>query len=86
MKIDEPIDQLERMGTIEFIEQFEKVMEDQKNYYFILEDLNNKIFPFHDRDNHIKYRRHYYWLKQHNKLKFKNLNNRLKSLVQNKIA
>lgn len=86
MEITEVIDQFERMGTNEFIEQFEKVIEVHKNYYFIIEDLNNNVFPFHERDNHIEYRRHYYWLKQHNKLKFKNLNERLKKLVENKIA
>ena len=86
MEINEIIDQFERMETNEFIEQFERVIEVHKNYYFILKDLNNKIFPFHDKDNHVVYRRHYYWLKQHNKLKFKNLNEQLKKLVENKIA
>ncbi len=86
MEINEIIDQFERMETNEFIEQFESVIEVNKNYYFILEDLNNKIFPFHERNNHILYRRHYYWLKQHSKLKFKNLNERLKTLVKNKMA
>ena len=86
MEIIEVIDQFERMETNEFIEQFEKVIEAHKNYCFIIEDLNNNVFPFHERDNHIEYRRHYYWLKQHNKLKFKNLNERLKKLVENKIA
>ncbi len=86
MEITEVIDQFERMGTNEFIEQFEKVIEVHKNYYFIIEDLNNNVFPFHERDIYIYYRRHYYWLKQHNKLKFKNLNERLKKLVENKIA
>ena len=86
MEINELTDPFERMGTNEFIEQFEKVIEVIKNYYFILEDLNNNVFPFHERNNHIKYRRHYYWLKQHDKLKFKNLNNRLKNIVKNKIS
>jgi hypothetical protein len=86
MEINEHFDQFERMETNEFIEQFEKVMEVHTNYFFILEDLNNKVFPFHERNNHIEFRRHYYWLKQHNKLKFKNLNERLKKLVEYKIA
>ena len=86
MKIDEPIDQLERMGTNEFIEQFEKVIEDQQNYYLILEDLKKKIFPFHEQSSYIEYRRHYYWLKQHRKIIFKNLNERLKIIVQNKMS
>jgi Mg2+ and Co2+ transporter CorA len=86
MEIDEFNDQIERMGTSEFIEQFERVIEINRNYIFILEDLNNKTFPFHSRNKHISYRRYYYWLKQHNKLKFKDLNNHLKTLVKNKIA
>jgi hypothetical protein len=86
MKFDEPIDQFERMGTKEFIEQFEKVMENRKNYNYILEDLNKKIFPFHERSSYIEYRRHYYWLKQHKKIIFKDLNERLKIIVQNKMS
>jgi len=86
MEINEIIDRFERMETHKFIEQFERVIEVNRDYYFILEDLNNKIFPFHERNNYILYRRHYYWLKQHNKLKFKNLNERLKTLVKNKMA
>ena len=86
VKLNEITDQFERMGNNEFIEQFEKVIDVHKNYYFILEDLNNNVFPFHERDNHIEYRRHYYWLKQHNKLKFKHLNNHLKNIVKNKIS
>jgi hypothetical protein len=86
MDINEPFDQFERMETNKFIEQFEKVIEVKRNYYFILDDLNNKVFPFHEPNNHISYRRHYYWLKQHNKLKFRDLNERLKTLVKNKIV
>lgn len=86
MEIDELVDQLERMGANEFIEQFEMVIEVNKNYHFILEELNNNIFPFHEPNNHIEYRRYYYWLKQHNKSKFKSLNNRLKNIVENRIA
>ena len=86
MKIEEPIDQLERMENDEFIEQFERIIENNRNYYFILKDLDNNIFPFHDKNKLIEYRRHYYWLKQHNKLKFRSLNNRLKNIVQNKIS
>ena len=86
MEINEIIDQFDRIETSEFIEQFERVIEVNIDYLFILEDLNNKIFPFHDKNNHIEYRRHYYWLKQHNKLKFKSLNERLKTLVKNKMA
>lgn len=86
MEINEPFDQFERMETTEFIEKFERVIEVNRDYYFILEDLNNKIFPFHEPNTYILYRRHYYWLKQHNKLKFKSLNERLKTLVKNKIA
>jgi hypothetical protein len=86
MEINEIIDQFERMETNDFIEQFESVIEVNNDYFFILEDLNNKTFPFHDKNNHIVYRRHYYWLKQHNKLKFKNLNERLKTIVKNKIS
>lgn len=86
MKYDEPIDQFERMGTNEFIERFEKVIDAQNNYYLILEDLNNKVFPFHERDSYIEYRRHYYWLKQHKKIIFKDLNERLKIIVQNKMS
>lgn len=86
MEINETINQSDRMETNKFIEQFKRVIEVNRNYYFILEDLNNKVFPFHERNNHISYRRHYYWLKQHNKLKFKDLNERLKTLVKNKIA
>ena len=82
----EPIDQFERMETNDFIEKFKEIIKIYRNYFVILEDLNNKIFPFHDKNNHIIYRRHYYWLKQHSKLKFKNLNERLKTLVKNKIA
>jgi hypothetical protein len=78
-------DQLDRMEINEFIEQFKRDIEVNINYLFILEDLNKKIFPFHDKNNHIAYRRHYYWLKQHNKLKFKRLNERLKKLVENKM-
>lgn len=85
MEINEVIDQFERIKTNEFIEQFKKVIEIEDDYLYILEDLNNKIFPFHDKDSHILYRRHYYWLKQHNKLKFKNLNNRLKVLVKKRM-
>ena len=85
MEINEVIDQFERIKTIDFIEQFKKVIEIENDYLFILEDLNNKIFPFHDKNNHVVYRRHYYWLKQHNKLKFKNLNNRLKVLVKKRM-
>ena len=86
MEINEIIDQFERMGTNEFIEQFERLIKINRNYYFILEDLNNNVFPFHEPNNHVKYRRHYYWLKQHNKYKFKDLNNRLKTIVKNKIS
>jgi hypothetical protein len=86
MIYDEPIDQFERMGTNEFIEQFEKVMENRKNLTYILDDLNKKIFPFHERGSYIEYRRHYYWLKQHRKIIFKNLNERLKIIVQNKMS
>ena len=86
MDINEIIDQFERIGTNEFIEQFEKVIDVHSDYNFILEDLNNNVFPFHEPNNYIKYRRHYYWLKQHNKLKFKHLNNRLKIIVKNKIS
>jgi hypothetical protein len=86
MEITEIIDRFERMETHEFIEQFKRVIEINTNFHFILEDLNNKVFPFHEPSNHILYRRHYYWLKQHNKLKFKSLNERLKKLVKNKIA
>ncbi len=86
MKIDESIDQLERMEINEFITQFKRVIEGKRNYFFILKDLNNNVFPFHKKDEHIEYRRHYYWLKQHNKLKFKDLNERLKILVKNKMS
>ena len=86
METNELIDQIERMETNEFIDQFEKIINVNKDYFLILKDLNNKIFPFHDKNNHIVYRRHYYWLKQHNKYKFKNLNERLKKLVEIKMA
>jgi len=86
MEINEFIDQFDRMEINEFIEQFERVIEVNKNYFIILEDLNNKIFPFHEPKNHILYRRHYYWLKQHRKIIFKNLNERLKIIVQNKMS
>jgi hypothetical protein len=85
MEINEIVDHFERIKTIEFIEQFKKVIEIENDYLYILEDLNKNIFPFHDKNNHIVYRRHYYWLKQHNKLKFKNLNNRLKVLVKKRM-
>jgi hypothetical protein len=86
MEIDEPVDQLDRMETNEFIEQFENVIDVYRNFQFVLEDLNNNIFPFHEPNNYVIYRRHYYWLKQHNKLKFKSLNERLKILVKNKMG
>ena len=86
MEINEIVDRFERMENHEFIEQFKRVIELNTNFQFILEDLNNNVFPFHDKNNHITYRRHYYWLKQHNKLKFKSLNDRLKKLVKNKMA
>ena len=39
LEIDELVDQLERMGANEFIEQFEKVMGIHKNYNYILDDF-----------------------------------------------
>ena len=73
------------METNEFIEKFKKALENNNDYNFILDDLNNNVFPFHDRDKYITYRRYYYWLKQSNSLKFKNLNGELKKIVKNKI-
>lgn len=73
------------MESNEFIELFKKTLEINNNYNIILEDLNNNVFPFHDRDKHVTARRFYYWLKQKNSLKFRNLNTELKKLVKNKI-
>ena len=86
MEINEITDRFERMETNEFVERFKRIIKVYKNYYFILEDLSNNIFPFHDKNKFNVYRRHYYWLKQHNKLKFKHLNNLLKNIVKNKIS
>ncbi len=72
------------MEPKEFIEHFKKVLENNIDYDFILKDLNNNVFPFHDRDKHITYRRYYYWLKQSNSFKFKKLNGKLKRLVKTK--
>lgn len=73
------------METSEFIEKFERVLENNIDYNFILNDLTNNVFPFHDRDKYATSRRYYYWLKQNNSLKFKNLNGKLKKLVENRI-
>jgi hypothetical protein len=73
------------MESNEFIELFNELLEINIDYNIILEDLNNSVFPFHDRDKHTSARRYYYWLKQNNSLKFKNLNGELKKIVKNKI-
>lgn len=73
------------METNEFIEQFNELLENNNDYNFILEDLNKNVFPFHDRDKHVSCRRYYYWLKQNNSFKFKNLNGRLKKIVKTKM-
>jgi hypothetical protein len=73
------------MEPRDFIEIFEKTLEVNENYNSILNDLQNNVFPFHDRAEHISSRRYYYWLKQNNSLKFKKLNGVLKKLVKNKI-
>ena len=73
------------MEPNEFIELFKKDLKFNSNYTIILEDLNNNVFPFHDRDKHVTSRRYYYWLKQNNSLKFKKLNGELKKLVKNRI-
>lgn len=59
------------------------LLKTNNDYRLILNELNNKMFPFHDRDKYITCQRFYYWLKQHNVHKFKNLNNELKELVNN---
>ena len=73
------------MESNEFIEQFRVFLEVNNNYAVILEDLNNNVFPFHDKEKHISCRRYYYWLKQNNSLKFKNLNGQLKKMVKTKV-
>jgi hypothetical protein len=73
------------METSEFIEKFERVLDNNNDYNFILNDLINNVFPFHDRDKYTNTRRYYYWLKQNNSLKFKNLNGKLKKLVENRM-
>jgi hypothetical protein len=73
------------MESNEFIDLFKKALDLTNNYDIILEDLNNNVFPFHDRDKYNSCRRYYYWLKQNNSLKFKNLNAELKKLLKYKI-
>ena len=73
------------MEPRDFIEMFEKTLENFDNYDLILKDLLNNVFPFHDKAKHTTYRRYYYWLKQNNSLKFKKLNGVVKKLVKNKI-
>lgn len=70
------------MKKEEFINKFKKVLKINTNYYFILEELNKKVFPFHVRNKYVSYRRYYYWLKHNNVFKFKNLNEELKELVE----
>jgi hypothetical protein len=70
------------MESNEFIEKFKKNLEKYDDYNEILEDLNNNVFPFHEKDKHTNSRRYYYWLKQNNSLKFKNLNIELKKMVK----
>jgi hypothetical protein len=69
-----------------FIEQFKQILETYDNYFEILEDLKNNVFPFHDKDNFITFRRNYYWLKQKSSWEFKKLNNKLIKIVKNKIT
>lgn len=73
------------METKEFIEHFLEGLENNQDYNFILNDLNNNVFPFHDREKYVSCRRYYYWLKQNNSYKFKILNGKLKKLVKNEI-
>jgi hypothetical protein len=70
------------MDSIEFIEKFTKNLEIYTDYNEILEDLNSNVFPFHNKDKHTNSRRYYYWLKQNNSFKFKNLNGELKKMVK----
>ena len=73
------------MESRDFIKIFEQTLENNINYNSILNDLQNNVFPFHDKTKHTSSRRYYYWLKQNNSLKFKKLNGVLKKLVKNKI-
>jgi hypothetical protein len=73
------------MESKEFIEIFLKTLETNNDYNYILEDLNNNVFPFHDRDKFVTARRYYYWLKQNQSFKFKRLNGELKKLVKRKM-
>ena len=45
------------MKKREFIKQFKNALKVTKNYNFILDDLNEKIFPFHVRNKYVSYRR-----------------------------
>lgn len=85
MKKEEFIEPYERMKTNEFIEEFKNLLDVYNNYFDILDDLNNRKFPFHDMEKHIVHRKYYYWLKQHSNFKFRNLNRRLKELVNIKV-
>lgn len=73
------------MEMNEFIQIFNEGLENNNDYNYILNDLNNNVFPFHEKNQYINCRRYYYWLKQNNSLKFKKLNGKLKKLVKNKI-
>ena len=85
MKNEEFVEPSEHMKTQEFIKEFKKLLETCDDNFAILDDLNKRVFPFHDKEKHGDYRKYYYWLKQHSNIKFRNLNRRLKELVNIKI-
>ena len=69
----------------EFYRQFKIALRNKKDYRSILTDLENRIFPFHKRNQYDGCKRYYYWHKQNYVHKFTNLNNKLINIVKGKI-
>ena len=73
------------MEKKEFYEQFKNALRYKKDYESILNELENKSFPFHKRNQYDACKRYYYWHKQNFSHKFKYLNYELINLVKKRI-
>jgi len=52
----------------------------------MLFELQNRVFPIHNKHGLEDCKRFYYYLKQHNKFMFYKLNNKLKEVVEKRIS